>query len=164
MQPDGRRDEAAVRRFVEHFALTLSDMGMPRMAARVLAVLMAGEQPGLTAGEISERLGVSPAAVSGAVRYLIQVGMAVREPAPGSRRDLYKSSTVASYSAGVRSGIYERLANVVHEGVVAVGDETSPAGMRLADMRDFFLFVQEEMKGLVERWEQERPGQRAPRS
>lgn len=161
MQPDGRRDEEAVRRFVEHFALTLSDMGMPRMPARVLAGLMTAEEPGLTAGQISERLGVSPAAVSGAVRYLIQVGMAVREPAPGSRRDVYKASAVGAYSTGVRSGVYQRIADVVQEGVLAVGDETSPAGMRLADMRNFFLFVQEEMKNLIERWEQERQEQRA---
>jgi DNA-binding transcriptional regulator GbsR (MarR family) len=155
MQPDGRRDEEAVRRFVEHFALTLSDMGMPRMAARVLAALMAAEEPGLTAGEISERLGVSPAAVSGAVRYLIQVGMTVREPTPGSRRDLYKAPISSWYSSTVRGKLYERVADVVQEGVVAVGDET-PAGARLADMRDFFLFVQKEMGGLIERWEQAR--------
>jgi DNA-binding transcriptional regulator GbsR (MarR family) len=156
MQPDGRRDEEAVRRFVEHFALTLSDMGMPRMAARVLAALMAAEKPGLTAGEISERLGVSPAAVSGAVRYLIQVGMTVREPTPGSRRDLYSAPISSWYSSTVRGKLYERVADVVQEGVLAVGDETTPAGARLADMRDFFLFVQDEMSGLIKRWEQAR--------
>ncbi|WP_329108758.1 MarR family transcriptional regulator [Micromonospora sp. NBC_01699] len=160
MQPDGRRDEEAVRRFVEHLALTLSDMGMPRMAARVFAALMAAEEPGLTAAEISERLGVSPAAVSGAVRYLIQVGMAVREPAPGSRRDLYKAPFSSWYSSTVRGGVYERIANVVQEGVLAIGDERSLAGARLADMRDFFLFVQKEMVELVERWEQARRGAR----
>ncbi|MGW4461880.1 GbsR/MarR family transcriptional regulator [Micromonospora sp. NBC_01796] len=156
MQPDGRRDEEAVRRFIEHFALTLSDMGMPRMAARVFAALMAAEEPGLTASEISERLGVSPAAVSGAVRYLMQVGMAVREPAPGSRRDLYKAPSSSWYSSTVRGGVYQRVADVVQEGVLAVGDESSLPGGRLADMRDFFHYVQGEMGVLVERWEQAR--------
>jgi DNA-binding transcriptional regulator GbsR (MarR family) len=154
MQPDSRRDEEAVRRFIEHFALTLGDLGMSRMAARVLAALMAAEEPGLTAGEISERLGVSPAAVSGAVRYLIHVGMAVREPTPGSRRDLYKAPPSSWYSSTVSSGVYERVAEVVQEGVLAVGDETSAAGARLADMRDFYLFVQDEMGGLMQRWEE----------
>lgn len=156
MQPDGRRDEEAVRRFVEHFALTLSDMGMARMPARVLAVLMATEQTGLTAGEISEKLGVSPAAVSGAVRYLIQVGLAVREPAPGSRRDLYKVPATSWYSGSVRSGAYERIATVVQEGVDAVGDESSLAGTRLTEMRDFFRFIQAGMNEYIERWERTR--------
>ncbi|MFK3979067.1 GbsR/MarR family transcriptional regulator [Micromonospora sp. NPDC050397] len=159
MQPDGRRDEEAVRRFVEHFALTLNDMGMARMPARVLAVLMVAEQAGLTASEISERLGVSPAAVSGAVRYLIQVGMAAREPAPGSRRDVYKVPPTSWYSGSVRRGVYERIATVVQEGVDAVGDETSLAGTRLAEMRDFFRFIQQGMIENIDRWEKSRQEQ-----
>ncbi|MFC0507618.1 GbsR/MarR family transcriptional regulator [Micromonospora costi] len=153
MQLAGHRDEEAVRRFVEHFALTFSDMGVPRMPARVLAALMVAEQPGMTAAQISEWLRVSPAAVSGAVRYLIHVGMAVREPAPGSRRDLYKAAESSTYTSMIRSGIYRRFADMVHEGVEAVGDETSPAGARLAEMRDFFLFVQDEMSAAADRWE-----------
>ncbi|MER7439841.1 GbsR/MarR family transcriptional regulator [Micromonospora avicenniae] len=156
MQPAGQRDEEAVRRFIEHFALTFSDMGVPRMPSRVLAALMVAEEPGLTAAQISERLGVSPAAVSGAVRYLIHVGMAVREPAPGSRRDLYKAAESTTYTSMIRSGIYTRFADVVHEGVLAVGDEASPAGARLAGLRDFFLFVQAEMSAAAERWEKMR--------
>jgi DNA-binding transcriptional regulator GbsR (MarR family) len=153
MSPAGPRDEEAVRRFIEHFALTFSDMGIPRMPSRVLGALMVAEKEGLTAAEISERLGVSPAAVSGAVRYLIHVGMAVREPAPGSRRDLYKAAGSHTYTSMIRSGIYLRFADVVAEGVTAVGDETSTAGARLAEMRDFFLFVQEEVGAVADRWE-----------
>ncbi|MFI6261695.1 GbsR/MarR family transcriptional regulator [Micromonospora sp. NPDC051006] len=162
MQPAGHRDEEAVRRFVEHFALTFSDMGVPRMPSRVLAALLVAEEPGLTAAQISERLGVSPAAVSGAVRYLIHVGMAVREPAPGSRRDLYKAAESHTYTSMIRSGIYTRFADVVHEGVVAVGEEESSAGARLAELRDFFLFVQDEMSAAAERWEKTREERQKP--
>jgi len=43
------------------------------MAARVLFAIMCAEADALTAAQIGERLGISPAAVSGAVRYLIQI-------------------------------------------------------------------------------------------
>jgi hypothetical protein len=63
--PTGRRDEAAVRRFIEHIAMTFDGLGFPRMAGRVLFVIMCAEEEALTAAQIAERLGVSPAAVSG---------------------------------------------------------------------------------------------------
>ncbi|MDQ7907809.1 MarR family transcriptional regulator [Phytohabitans sp. ZYX-F-186] len=148
------RDEDAVRRFVEHFAMTLSDLGFPRMPARVLAMLTVTDEPGLTAGQLGERLGVSPAAVSGAVRYLIQLQFVVREPVLGSRSDHYRLPPDPWFTAGmIRSGVYKRFADIVHEGVVAVGDTSSPAGARLAEMEEFYVFIQEGMSELLERWE-----------
>ena len=61
-------------RFVEHFALLLDEAGVPRMPARVFAAILADDAGRLTAGELAERLQVSPAAISGAVRYLTQAG------------------------------------------------------------------------------------------
>lgn len=151
------RNEEAVSRFVEHLAMTLSDLGFPRMPARVLGVLTVADEPALTAGQIGQRLGVSPAAVSGAVRYLVQVGMAVREPKAGSRSDLYRLPPQAWYLASaVKGGIYKLVADIVLEGVDAVGDENSPAGKRLAEMRDFFLFMQDEIVVLLEKWNETR--------
>ena len=70
--------------------MMLADMGFPRMPSRVLMTMMSAEETSLTAGDLAERLGVSAAAISGAVRYLMQMGFVVREPAPGSRRDRYR--------------------------------------------------------------------------
>ncbi len=47
--------------------------GMPRMPARVMMALIAAPEGGYTASQLGERLGVSAAAVSGAVRYLQQL-------------------------------------------------------------------------------------------
>ena len=67
------RDEEQVRSFVEQMAMFLTDWGFPRMPARVLMGLMAADEERLTAGELAKRLAVSPAAISGAVRYLQQL-------------------------------------------------------------------------------------------
>src|SRR6185436_10524901 len=64
--------------FVERFALLLDEAGMPRMPARVFAAILADDGGRLTARELAERLSVSPAAISGAVRYLTQAGMIER--------------------------------------------------------------------------------------
>jgi DNA-binding transcriptional regulator GbsR (MarR family) len=64
------RDQQAVARFVEHAAAVLTDFGFARMPARVLMLLMATEEPGLSAADLADGLQVSPAAVSNAVRHL----------------------------------------------------------------------------------------------
>jgi DNA-binding transcriptional regulator GbsR (MarR family) len=69
---DSERDDAAVGRFVERFAAILEDSGVPRMPARVFVGLLATDSGSLTAAELAERLQASPAAISGAVRYLAQ--------------------------------------------------------------------------------------------
>ena len=50
---------------------------------------MATEDGRLTAAELATLLDISPAGVSGAVRYLTQVRMIRRERERGSRRDVY---------------------------------------------------------------------------
>lgn len=84
------RDDAAVRRFVERFASILVESGIPRMPARVFAALLTTDSGSLTAAGLAEMLHVSPAAISGAVRYLSQVSLVTREREPGSRRDHYR--------------------------------------------------------------------------
>ncbi len=70
------------RHYVERLSLVLSDMGFPPMPARVWAALMTSETPSSTPGDLGSRLGVSPAAISGAVRYLQQVGLIERVAVP----------------------------------------------------------------------------------
>lgn len=143
--------EGEVREFVERLALSFADYGFPRMPARVLVGLMAADEDSLTAAELGERLEVSPAAISGAVRYLIRIGMLERVPAPGSRRDRYRLPSDPWYEVASQERPYlVKLAEIATEGARAL--DGSPAAERVAHMRDFFLFMQEEMGGMLARW------------
>src|SRR4051794_40956850 len=84
-----QRDDEAVQRYAEQFGNLLAETGWPRMAARVFAAILGSEPGRMTAAELSEQLQASPAAISGAVRYLEQMRLASRERDPGSRRDVY---------------------------------------------------------------------------
>lgn len=146
------RDDDAVARFVERFALNLSEAGMPRMPSRVLARLLADDDGQCTAGELSESLQVSPAAVSGAVRYLARVGLLVREREPGNRRDHYRVKDDAWYeSIAQRDELLAQWENTIGEGIEAIGPNT-PAGRRLEETRSFFAFLRAEMPAMLERW------------
>src|SRR5262245_40276678 len=83
------RDPAAVERFIERFAQVLVDSGMPLIASRIFITLVATGSGQLTAGELADQLSASPAAISGGVRYLLQVGMITRGRERGERRDHY---------------------------------------------------------------------------
>ena len=153
---DTDRDDEAVSRFVERFAMTLEESGVPRMPARVFVTLLATDSGALTAAELAERLQVSPAAISGAVRYLIQVDLITRERDPGSRRDRYRVFDDAWYEATVRrERLLLRWEDSAREGVAALGPDT-PAGARMVETVAFFEFLRREMAALQERWRQER--------
>jgi DNA-binding transcriptional regulator GbsR (MarR family) len=151
-----RRDEEAVARFVEQFALQWAEAGFPRMAARVFVTLLVAESGRCTAAELAEQLRVSPAAISGAVRYLNQVGLVVRERAPGERRDHYRMSDDMWYETCARENeMLKRWSKDLAEGIKAVGRDT-PAASRLDETRRFFEFVAEEFPTILERWREVR--------
>lgn len=151
-QSEGSRDEDAVSRFVERFAAELADAGMQRMAARVFAALIVSDSGTMSAAELSERLQISPAAVSGAVRYLVQVDMVGREREPGSRRDRYRLHNELWYETFTRRDqLLARWEKTLRDGVESV-DPASPAGRRIAETADFFHFLQRELVTIMDRW------------
>ncbi len=153
VNPSDGRDEEAVMRFVERFALTFSEAGVPRMPARVFVALLVSDDGRRTAAELAEMLRVSPAAVSNAVRYLQQVRLVAREREPGERRDHYRVySGDTWYEVTIRRDeMLMRWQEDLREGIEAVGANT-PAGKRLEETRRFYEFVHKEIPMLLEKW------------
>ncbi|MGW5478590.1 GbsR/MarR family transcriptional regulator [Streptomyces sp. NPDC004008] len=146
------RDPESVSRFVEHFAAQLVEAGVPRMPARIFGALLASDTGTLTSAELGEQLQISPAAVSGAVRYLAQVHLVSREREPGSRRERYRVHSNQWYEALTnREALIKRWEEALREGVTSLGADT-PAGMRLAETLAFFEFVEGEVEAMMERW------------
>lgn len=140
----------------EQLALTLTEGGLQRMAARVLAALLFTEASTVTMGQLAEQLGVSVAAVSGAIKTLTPTGLVQRVPAPGSRREHFRlpdDAWAVLFSAQnrfvhtMRQAAAQGLAEAVPGG---------PAHRRLAAMRDFYAFLLQELPALTERWQRQR--------
>ena len=131
----------------------LIDGGVPRMPARAFGVLLASDAGQMTAAELAEALQASPAAVSGAVRYLTQTqpGRArARGRLPAS--DVYRLGEDPWYEAIYRrEPLIERWQRALQDGVDAVGADT-PAGARLQDSADFFAFLQQELPAMLARY------------
>ncbi|MCX5422439.1 GbsR/MarR family transcriptional regulator [Streptomyces sp. NBC_00078] len=148
----GGRDPEAVSKFVESFAAQLVEAGMQRMPARVFAALLSSDAGSMTAAELGEQLQISPAAVSGAVRYLSQTHMVSREREPGSRRERYRVHGDQWYEALTnREAVIKRWEVALRDGVTSLGAGT-PAGRRMAETLAFFEFVEGEVAAMMERW------------
>jgi DNA-binding transcriptional regulator GbsR (MarR family) len=147
-----RRDEKAVAAFVERLASVLGDAGVPRMPARVFAALLATDSGRLTAAELAGRLQASPAAISGATRYLTHLSLISRQREPGSRRDVFIVHNDLWYEATLhRDQVLSRWELSAREGMRILGEHTR-AGARMAEMLAFLEFVQQEMPALLKRW------------
>lgn len=144
--------EQTAAAFVERFAADLTEAGMQRMAARVFACLLSSEEGSLSSAQIGERLRVSPAAVSGAVRYLAQVHMVSREREPGSRRERYRVQEDVWYQALLdRDRLLGRFTATLRSGERNLGTDT-PAGRRVRETGDFLEFMREELGSMLDRW------------
>jgi hypothetical protein len=145
-------DPAAVGAFIERFAGILYAAGMPRMPARVFAALLASDASQLSAADLAAVLGVSPAAVSGAVRYLTQISMVAAAGEPGSRRLSYSvPDDVWAQLVDTRNTLLARLSATLRDGVALLGSGT-PGGDRLTRSAQYFDFVLAEIAEVDNRW------------
>lgn len=158
-QAQADRDQQLIGRFIERFAGVLGEAGVPPMPARVFSALLVTDSGRLTAAQLVSMLAASPAAISGAVRYLVQLGMISREREPGSRRDVFLVRDDIWYEASVRQDqVLTRWVSAAHDGIDLLGPQT-PAGRRITEARDFFVFLQVEMDALLARWRARGAGQ-----
>jgi DNA-binding transcriptional regulator GbsR (MarR family) len=128
-------------------------MGIPRMPARVFAFILADDQSSYSAAELARGLDVSPAAISGAVRYLSDTHMVVRERNPAGRGDLFRVrdgdiwGTIQAARLPMLDGIIESV-----NAAVDLLPPGSAGRARVEETRDYFTFIREDARGLTERW------------
>lgn len=142
-----------LRQAVERLGRVLEDSGVPRMPARVFAHILADDRDRYTAADLAEGLQVSPAAISGAVRYLTQTRLVVKERRPSGRGDLYRvvdGDVWATIMAARIPLMDEYVASL--EKAAAILEPGSPGRARVEETRDYFAFAREGMAELAERW------------
>ncbi|MEV7023093.1 helix-turn-helix domain-containing protein [Kitasatospora sp. NPDC093558] len=146
------RDPVAVREFAERMAELLVHVGMPRMVARVLTCLYVTDDGSLTAGELAERLRVSPASVSKATAYLEGQALVRRERDEHRRRTRYVIDGDIWYRALLASA--ERnamLAGIAREGAELLGPAT-PAGSRMDGAATLLDRIGQDIVRAVRQW------------
>ncbi|WP_374316004.1 GbsR/MarR family transcriptional regulator [Microbacterium sp.] len=144
----------------EQAAALLTAAGMARMPARVMMALVGSPDEGYTAAELGDRLGVSAAAVSGAVRYLVSMRLIQRVSRPGDRRDRYDLVDHAwSGMITANAPMYAALAAAMDD----IADDNADAPLSVArarDVADFLRYLAERMPRLADEWRAQRAADR----
>ena len=140
----------------EQEAAMLTSAGMARMPARVMMALVGSPDAGYTAAELSERLGVSAAAVSGAVRFLQSMRLIQRVSRPGDRRDRYDLTDDAWHGMlTANTPLYASLADYMDR----IADDNADAPLSVARARsiaDFLRFLADRIPTLIDEWDAQR--------
>ncbi|MBF6326671.1 MarR family transcriptional regulator [Nocardia cyriacigeorgica] len=149
--------EEAVLRFAEQFALMLTESGMPRMSARVFAFVLADDADRYTAQELAQGLRVSSAAISGAVRHLVRIGLLGREREPGARHDTYRvyDDDVWYAITMQRKDALDRSIKFLTDGVELL-DHARPGGQRVRETLEYYRFMRAELPETMRRWQEHR--------
>lgn len=148
----GEQDGPGTAEVAERLALALSEAGLQRMVARVLAAFLFTEHTSLTAGELGEQLGASAGSISGAVTMLRTVGLIEPAPTPGSRRAHYRMRDDAwATLMSAQNSMMGLMSEIAEEGL-ARAPQDGPAAARLRAMGEFYRYLQAELPVLLERW------------
>jgi len=139
-------------RSVEQLGAALAEAGMPSLPSRVFAALLVDDDGRMTSVELTEVLGVSPASISGAVKYLAHLQMLRRERERGSRREVYVVDDDAWHGLMLRRDhLYAPILRALQTAVDERGP-ASPAYRRLMLTGEFLRFVDAEMAVMSECW------------
>ncbi|MEO8260929.1 MAG: helix-turn-helix domain-containing protein [Pseudolysinimonas sp.] len=142
----------AVARAGDQLAAELAASGFPRMPARVIMALTVSPEGRLTAAELGKDLDASPAAISGAVRYLQTLGFVRSSTVPGTRKHVYALPLIPWYATTLTQDRYGHIVEVLDAAFVELPD--GGARERIAEMAEFFRFLQLEMPQLWARWKE----------
>ncbi|MFG2987668.1 helix-turn-helix domain-containing protein [Streptomyces sp. NPDC048258] len=143
------RDAEAVREYEETFTTVLMGSGMPTMMSRVMACLTLTDTGSLTASDLVQRLQVSPASISKAIKFLESQGF-VRRERDERRRERYVVDDDIWYQSMIASArSTAQIVEIARQGVGVLGPDT-PAAARLENVARFLDFVSESIARAAE--------------
>ncbi len=148
--------ERARHRFREQVGLAFEAVHLPRMAGRVLGALLLGPAGGMNAGDLAAALDASKASISSSTRLLVHYGFVERTVPDDDRRDRFVVDEDAwTRVLEERFAFLRSLRDLADEGLPLIDPDGDPG--RLAEARDLYGFLEEELPALVGRWQERRP-------
>ncbi|TDD64659.1 transcriptional regulator [Jiangella aurantiaca] len=148
-------DRAKLEFFVEELGLLFEEMGERRMNGRVLGYLMLSSEPHVSTAELMRELNASAGSISAATRALSAPGFIRRVSVPGSRGHFYRADddVWGAFLATEHRYLYKRQ-RLADEVMAALGDADDIVQRRMANMRDYFNWLEARHRTLGNEWEE----------
>jgi DNA-binding transcriptional regulator GbsR (MarR family) len=145
------------KHFIEDVGLLLEQSGLPRMAGRILGLLLICNPPHQSPSELAETLHASKGSISTMTRLLIEMGLIERIAVPERRRDYFRIKPGA-WSQIIMFEVSEVATGrqLAERGLALVENQPPELQERLKEAHDLYVFLEREYPLLIERWEKER--------
>lgn len=142
------------KHFIEDISLYFEQMGLPRMAGRVLGVLLICEPPAQSLTDLCEILQASKSSVSTTTRLLSEMGLIERVASPVPRR-VYFQFRAGGWVLFIRQRLrlWASLHQIAEYGLELLQDREPALRERLQEAHDMFSMIEDELPALLERVE-----------
>ena len=143
--------------FIEDIALFFERIGMPRMAGKILGVLLIADPPAQSITEIGEKLNASKSSVSIMARLLVENGLIDRVASPIPRRDYYRFKD-KGWILYMRQwlALMHELHTITERGLALMEEKPADMQERLLEAHDLFSMLEEHFPALLQHLEEER--------
>ena len=144
--------EIEEKHFIEDVGLFFEQMGLPRMAGRVLGYLLVSDPPEQSLNDLCERLTASKSSVSTMTRLLVGEGLAEQTPSPVPRRDYFRFRSGGWLEfMRRRMEIMAALHDITDRGLALLDGKAAKLRLRLEEAHDIFEFVENEFPDWLKR-------------
>jgi DNA-binding transcriptional regulator GbsR (MarR family) len=145
------------KHFIEDISLYFEQMGLPRMAGRVLGVLLISDPPAQSSNDLCEVLQASKSSISTTTRLLSEMGLIERVAAPVPRRVYFQFKTGGWVTfMRMRLRLMASLHQIAEHGLDLLKDKEPALREHLQEAHDMFSLIEDELPALLKRIEEER--------
>jgi DNA-binding transcriptional regulator GbsR (MarR family) len=142
------------KHWIEDIGLYFEQMGLPRMAGRILGVLLIADPPEQSINDLCEKLQASKSSISTTTRLLSEMGLIERVASPVPRRAYFQFRS-GGWVIFIRQRLklWASLHQLAERGLELLSEYPSANRQRLQEAHDMFSAIEEELPTLLERVE-----------
>ena len=134
--------------FAEEAGLLFEEMGLPRMAGRIVGWLLVCGSDRQSAAQLAEALHASKGSVSTTTRLLSRLSLIERVALPGERSDRFRIRPSGwSLLMRERLAVVSEFRRLAERGLELVSD--ADQRRQLEEIRDFYAFFERELPALL---------------
>ena len=145
------------KHFIEDIGLFFEQMGLPRMAGKILGVLLISDPPAQSITDIAINLNASKSSISIMARLLVERGLIERVASPVPRRDYYRFKP-GGWILYLRSWLelMSALHQITERGMSLIRQKNGKEDKRLLEAHDLFSLLEDNFPVLLTTLEKER--------
>lgn len=138
--------------FIEDIGLYFEQVGLPRMAGRILGALLISDPPAQSITDLGVRLNTSKSSISIMARLLVERGLIERVASPVPRRDYYRFKP-GGWIIYMRQwlGLMSGLHQITERGMQLMSGKPDALKERLQEAHDLFSNIELEFPPILEK-------------